>query len=593
LELGDEPAAPSAIETTRPEGRVVRVLPDVVGIDRAFDYVVPTSWEADGRAERVVVGSMVRVPLAGRRVDGWVTAIEVEPEPGVRLVELVKLRGAGPSPELLDLAGWAAWRWAGRRVAFLRAASPERMVAAAAKRRPRDPVPAGPRDVFDDAFDHGIATVRVAPDDDGLGVALAACRRGDALILTADAARARHLAVALRRAGVSVALAPDEWAAAAGGATVVGTRSAAWMPMPDLAAVVVIDEHDERFKEERTPAWHAREVALERARRAGVPAVMTSAVPSLEALRVGPLLRRDRSIERDDWPIVDVLDRRDEDPAKSGPFATDLRRHIDGDRRVVCVLNRTGRARLLACAACGELVRSDDGVQIMRLVDDELVSADGSERRPVICTACGSTALKTLRVGVERAREELEAFLGEPVDEITAASEERPQRRVAIGTEAVLHRVDQADVVVFLDFDQELLAVRQRAAEQAMAMIAQAARLVGGRGRGGRIVVQTRQPEHEVILAAGRGDPSLVAVAERDRRRPLRLPPYGAQVSVSGEGAAALIDSFGTVAGVQVRGPLDGRWLLRAESQNLILDRLAEVERPAARVRIDVDPLRV
>ena len=571
----------------------MRVLPDVVGIDRAFDYVVPTSWEADGRAERVVVGSMVRIPLAGRRVDGWVTAIEVEPESGVRLVELVKLRGMGPSPELLDLAGWAAWRWAGRRVAFLRAASPERMVAAAAKRRPRDPVPAGPRDVFDDAFDHGVATVRVAPDDDGLGVALAACRRGDALILTADTSRARHLAVALRRAGVSVALAPDEWAAAAGGATVVGTRSAAWMPMPDLAAVVVIDEHDERFKEERTPAWHAREVALERARRAGVPAVMTSAVPSLEALRAGPLLRRDRSIERDDWPIVDVLDRRNEDPTKSGPFAADLRRHIDGDRRVVCVLNRTGRARLLACAACGELVRSDDGGQIMRLVDDELVSADGSERRPVICTVCGSTALKTLRMGVERAREELEAFLGEPVDEITAASEQRPQRRVAIGTEAVLHRVDRADVVVFLDFDQELLAVRQRAAEQAMAMISQAARLVGGRGSGGRVVVQTRQPEHEVILAAGRGDPSLVAVAERDRRRPLRLPPYGAQVSISGEGAAALIDSFGTVDGVQVRGPLDGRWLLRAESHNPILDRLAEIERPAARVRIDVDPLRV
>ncbi len=571
----------------------MRVLPDVVGIDRAFDYVVPTSWEADGRAERVVVGSMVRIPLAGRRVDGWVTAVEVEPEFGVRLVELVKLRGMGPSPELLDLAGWAAWRWAGRRVAFLRAASPERMVAAAAKRRPRDPVPAGPRDVFDDAFDHGVATVRVAPDDDGLGVALAACRRGDALILTADTARARHLAVALRRAGVSVALAPDEWAAAAGGATVVGTRSAAWMPMPDLAAVVVIDEHDERFKEERTPAWHAREVALERARRAGVPAVMTSAVPSLEALRAGPLLRRDRSIERDDWPIVDVLDRRDEDPTRSGPFAADLRRHIDGDRRVVCVLNRTGRARLLACAACGELVRSDDGGQIMRLVDDELVSADGSERRPVVCTGCGSTTLKTLRMGVERAREELEAFLGEPVDEITAASEQRPQRRVAIGTEAVLHRIDRADVVVFLDFDQELLAVRQRAAEQAMAMISQAARLVGGRGSGGRVVVQTRQPEHEVIRAAGRGDPSLVAVAERDRRRPLQLPPYGAQVSISGEGAAALIDSFGTVEGVQVRGPLDDRWLLRAESHAPILDRLAEIERPAARVRIDVDPLRV
>ena len=64
-------------------------------------------------------------------------------------------------------------------------------------------------------------------------------------------------------------------------------------------------------------------------------------------------------------------------------------------------------------------------------------------------------------------------------------------------------------------------------------------------------------------------------------------------MSISGEGAAALIDSFGTVKGVQVRGPLDGRWLLRAESHTPILDRLAEIERPAARVRIDVDPLRV
>ena len=229
----------------------------------------------------------------------------------------------------------------------------------------------------------------------------------------------------------------------------------------------------------------------------------------------------------------------------------------------------------------------------MRLEGDELVAPDGTERRPVICTHCGSTALKTLRVGVERAREELEALLGEPVDEITAQTEGQPERRVAIGTEAVLHRVDRADVVVFLDLDQELLAVRQRAAEQALAMVAQAARLVGGRGSGGRLVVQTRQPDHEVIEAATKGDPSIVAVAERDRRRPLRLPPYGGQVSVSGAGGAALIDAFGAVDGVQVRGPLDDRWLLRAETLDPILDRLAATPRPAARVRIEVDPLRV
>lgn len=555
--------------------------------------MVPEGWEADGRAARVEIGAMVRVQLSGRRVAGWVTAVDVEPADGVRLAPIAKLSGIGPPAELIDLAGWAAWRWAGRRVPFLRAASPERMVAAVPRRRPPAAVPAGPRDVFDEAFEHGLATVRVAPADDGYDVALAACRRGDALIVAADARRARHLAVALRRAGISVALAPDDWALARGGATVVGTRSAAWMPMPSLAAVVVIDEHDERLKEERTPAWHARDVALERARRAGVSAVLTSPVPSLEALRAGPLLRRERSLERDDWPIVDVLDRRDDDPAKAGPFAERLRSHLPDDKRIVCVLNRTGRARLLACSACGELVRTEDGVSIMRLDGDELVSADGGERRPVVCVHCGATALKTLRMGVERAGEELSALIGEPVDEVTATSEGDPTTRVVIGTEAVLHRVSGADVVVFLDLDQELLAVRQRAAEQALAMLAHAARLTGGRRGGGRIVIQTRQPDHEVIDAARRGDPAVVAVAERDRRRALSLPPYGAQVAVSGAGGGELIDAFGAVPGVEIRGPIDDRWLLRAATPDPILDRLAETSRPAARVRIEVDPLRV
>jgi len=569
------------------------VLPDVIGIDREFDYVVPVDWETDGRAERVVVGAMVRVALAGRRVAGWVTAVDVEPASDVRLAPLTKLSGAGPSADLLALARWAAWRWAGSRVPFLRAASPESMVAGPAASRPRTPVPAGPGDVFDDAFDKGVATVRVAPADDGQAVALAACRRGDALIVTADARRARHLALALRRAGITVALAPDDWAIAAGGATVVGTRSAAWMPMPRLAAVVVIDEHDERLKEERTPAWHARDVVLERAARAGVPAVLTSPVPSLEALRAGPLLRRERSVERDAWPVVDVLDRRRDDPAKAGPFAERLRDHLPPDKRIACVLNRTGRARLLACGSCGELIRSEDGSRTMRLEGAELVTPDGGERRPVICIPCGSTAVKTLRVGVERAAEELAALVGEPVDEVTATTIEDPTRRVAIGTEAVLHRLDRVDVVVFLDLDQELLAVRQRAAEQAMMLLAQAARLTGGRRHGGRIVVQTRQPDHEVVDAARRGDPGVVAVAERDRRRALGLPPYGAQVAVSGAGAAEFVEAFGAVDGVGVRGPLDERWLLRAETLALILDGLAATPRPTARLRIEVDPLRV
>ncbi len=579
-------------DPTRPPGRVVRVVPDVPAIDREFDYLVPAAWVDDGRAARLAVGSMVRVELAGRRVAAWVVELDVKPPPGVKLSPLSKLSGVGPDAEMIDLAEWGAWRWAGRKVSFLRSASPPRMVAGVPRRRSRPRAPAGPGDVFDDAFTHGVAVVRTPPADDGVPLALAACRLGDSLLIVGEMARARRMAIALRRAGVTVALGPTEWATAAGGATVVGTRSAAWMPLPELAAVVVFDEHEEQLKEERTPTWHARDVALERARRRGVPALLSSPTPTLEALRAGRLLRPDRSAERAGWPIVDVLDRRDDDPVKAGLFAERLAERL-GEGRVVCVLNRLGRSRLLACASCGELVRSEDGASPMILLDDRLETADGTESRPVVCAHCGSTKLKNLRAGVTRAREELSALVGEPVDEVTASTDTAPVSRVVIGTEAVLHRVEQADVVVFLDLDQELLAPRQRAFEQALALLARAAGLLGPRRDGGRLVLQTRQPDHEVVQAARRADPSIVAVAERDRRKALGTPPYGAQVLVSGAGAAAFMAALGTPPGVRIRGPLDGRWLLRADTHRLVLDALAATPRPSSRLRVEVDPLRV
>ena len=535
---------------------------------------------------------MVRIGLHGRRVGGWVTAVGVDPPPGIELAELAKLSGEGPPPEMIDLAGWAAWRWAGRRVPFMRAASPPRMVAGLPDRGAPPMVPDGPSAVFAAAFEAGVAVVRQPPADDPFPVALAACRLGDALVIAADHPTARHLALALRRAGIRVALAPDDWALAAAGATVVGTRSAAWMPMPDLAAVVVVDEHDESLQEERTPTWHARDVALERGRRAGAPVVMVSPTPTLESLRAGRLLRPDRAAERSGWPHVDVLDRRRDDPVRGGLFAEGLADRIRGTGRVVCVLNRKGRARLLACDACGEIVRSEDGTTPMVLDAERLTTPDGRESRPAVCATCGATKLRNLRAGVSRAREELESLVGEEVAEVTSERTGEPTSRVIIGTEAVLHRVDGADVVVFLDFDQELLAARRRSSEQALVLAARAARLVGPRSRGGRVVIQTRQPEHEVVRALVASDPSIVAVAERDRRREQRWPPYGAEALISGAGASDFIESLGRPDGVAVLGPLDDRWLLRSAGHEPLLDALAATARPSARLRIEVDPLR-
>lgn len=587
-------STPSSAE---PGCRVVRVVPDVVGIDREFDYCVPEAWRRDGRAERLEVGSMVRVSLAGRRVGAWVSALDVEPPQGVEPAPLRTLSGVGPDAGMLELARWAAWRWAGSRVKFLRAASPQKMVAGVAQATGRQAVPSGPTDVYSRAFelarDHGVAVVRTPPGSDDVPLALEACRQGDALLVSADSARARLLGIALRRAGVKVALGTADWAAAAAGATVVGTRSAAWMPVPRLSSVVVFDEHDEALREQSSPTWHARAVALERARRAGVPAVLASPVPSLEALRAGPLLRPDRAAERNAWPRTEVLDRRGEDPVKAGLFAEGAGGLLRGAGRMVCVLNRKGRSRLLGCAACGELARTRDGSSPMLLEDSELRSPDGSEVRPPVCAECGDTRLKNLRAGVARAREELESLVGEAVEEVTASTVQQPAGRVVIGTEAVLHRLDAADVVLFLDLDQELLAPRQRAAEQTMALLARAARLLGPRHGGGRLVLQTRQPDHEVVRAVTRADPSIVAVAERDRRRSLRIAPYGAQVLVSGAGAEEFIGALGRPVGIRVLGPSDGRWLLQADSHEPLLDALESTPRPDSRLRIEVDPLRV
>ena len=90
-------------------------------------------------------------------------------------------------------------------------------------------------------------------------------------------------------------------------------------------------------------------------------------------------------------------------------------------------------------------------------------------------------------------------------------------------------------MVVFLDFDAELLAPRFRAGEQALWLLVRAARLVGPRAAGGRILVQTRLPRHEVLEAAVRADPGLLAEAERPRRKLLDLPPYAALARLTGD----------------------------------------------------------
>jgi len=211
-----------------------------------------------------------------------------------------------------------------------------------------------------------------------------------------------------------------------------------------------------------------------------------------------------------------------------------------------------------------------------------------------MCAACGSGRLRVLRVGVSRAREDLERLAGQAVEEITgeAAPGSPPRASVVVGTAAVLHRVTHAWAVVFLDLDQELVAPRWRAAEDAMALVARAARVVGGRADGGRIVIQTRLPGHEVVDAAVHADPSRLTVVESARRVALGFPPERAVALVSGTAAGAYAAAVAASTGVEVMGPNRDTWLIRAPDHRSLCDALGAAPRPRGRLRVAVDPLR-
>lgn len=572
--------------------RVGRVVPNVTGLDKEFDYLVP-----DHLTDDVTVGTLVRVELQGRRIGGWV--VELDPVDALdpdQLKPIAKVTGRGPDAQVVELTTWASIRWVARRRHFLQAASPQRAVTGVPGLR-RSGAVMEPRSPASTAiFESGGGVLRLPPASDPMPAVFSAASIGPALVVVPSVDQARLLAARLRRSGWSVALLPDDWAAAAGGVDlVIGSRIAAWAPCPGLAAAMVLDEHDEALQEEGSPTWHARDVLIERCRRADVPLLLVSPSPTLTALEWGPLTRPPHERERRGWPIVDVIDRSDTEPWKRSLLSSELIRHLrDPERTVVCVSNTTGRARLLACRECRELARCERCDAAVVLDDDEqLACRRCGQVRPAVCLACGAGRFANLRPGVTRLREEIEAAAGRTTALVAGGDEDPPPNAgVYVGTEAALHRVDRADTVAFLDFDREILAPRYRAGEQAMALLVRAARLVGPRAHGGRVLIQTFMPRHEVIQAALLADPGRMSAHERERRELLGLPPYGAYAELSGSGSDEFVDSIPPSEGVVIAGG-GADYVARADDW-MVLGRAlgAGTRPPGSRLRIAVDPPR-
>ena len=585
--------SPGPVALPEPGASVGRVVTDVAGVDKEFDYLVPAHLARDVR-----IGTQVRVDLNGRRVGAWVVALGTEASPGLPLRAIAKVRGWGPEPALVDLAAWAAWRWAGRRRALLATATAPTAVPVLPVPAHRPPAPPPPAPLMAALPVDRPVIVRLPPSSDATPLVAELAQRGPTLVVVPSVRRGVVLAGRLRRAGGDVAVVPDDWAQArAGAAVVIGARAAAWAPCPGLAGVVVIDGHDQRLIQEQAPTWSAVTVAAERARRARVPCVVVSPCPTVELLAAGSLRLVDRHTERQGWAPLEVIDRRHDDP-RLGLYSEPLVALIRAEHRVVCVLNRTGRARLLACASCGELARCEEcGSALVQQPDASsprlLTCPRCHLERPPVCAECGSSRLRLLRVGVTRAREELQAVSGRPVGEVTATTGPLPDCEVLVGTEAVLHRLspaDKVDAVAFVDFDQELLAPRVGAGEDALALLAHASRLAGGRS--GRVLVQTRLPEHPVVRAAVLADPAILTEPELAVRQALRLPPSTAVALVSGPAAGTYVEELRR-AQLEVLGPDRDEWLVKAPDSRRLADGLAGASRPPGRLRVAVDPGRL
>jgi primosomal protein N' (replication factor Y) len=437
------------------------------------------------------------------------------------------------------------------------------------------------------------------------------------------------------------------WEAVAKGEAriVVGARSALFLPFADLALIVVDEEHDSAYKQEDGFVYHARDLAVARAKIEGCPVVLASATPSLETLwnaengRYGWLrlaARHGAAV----MPEINLVDLRAYPPAPgewlSPPLRVAMAETLERGEQTLLFLNRRGYAPLVLCRACGERLRAPDS-------DSWLVEHRYSGRlvchltgfsmvKPKRCPHCqAEDSLVSVGPGVERVEEEtarlfpgarLAVFSSDTVSDAAAARALIETMTdggidILIATQAAAkgHDFPHLNLVGVVDADLGLRGGDLRAGERTFQLLTQVSGRAGRRERPGRALIQTWAPDHPVMGALAAGDRNSFTAIELAERRAAALPPFTrlAAVIISGPDPAALggfCEAMARVApnaeGVEVFGPADApiglvrgrrrkRFLVRSERT---VDLGAYMEAWRARIRlpgpirmtVDIDP---
>jgi primosomal protein N' (replication factor Y) len=356
---------------------------------------------------------------------------------------------------------------------------------------------------------------------------------------------------------------------------VVGTRSAVFAPMPDLGLILIDEEHDGSYKQEETPRYHARDVAVMRAKLGGITIVLGSATPSLESWNNAERGRYARiemleRVQSRPLPVVEMIDMRAEfrETGQEQIFARQLieetQTTLDRGEQVIVLLNRRGYSFVVMCRACGEKIECENcaiSLTYHKHSDEQDLAGParvgarlechycGFRRGvPSHCPKCNSEHLFFLGAGSQQGEERLqELFPNARIGRMdrdtvrTRGDMERLLQRLhsgeinlLVGTQMIAkgHDIHGVTLVGVVGADFALGLPDFRAAERVFQLLTQVSGRAGRGDKPGRVLVQTYQPDHYVNQFARQHDYTGFAAREMYFRRAMRYPPFAALANV-------------------------------------------------------------
>ena len=388
---------------------------------------------------------------------------------------------------------------------------------------------------------------------------------------------------------------------------VIGTRLAVFTPMDDVGLIVVDEEHDGSFKQDNELRYHARDLAVWRAKQSGCPIILGSATPSLEswhkaqsgAYRLLQLTERAHTAAQ--LPHVEILNvgRLKLDNGFSPQALQLLKQNFEAGGMSLVYLNRRGFAPALFCGDCGHTFGcpncSAKMVLHQRARQLRCHHCDHREPIPFKCPDCGNQDLTAVGHGTQRVEETLRAFLPKAavvrVDRDSTAHKNDwadLYRRIAdneidilVGTQMLAkgHDFARLNLVIVLNADGSLYSADFRAPERLFAELMQVSGRAGRADKPGKVLIQTQLPEHPVFAAVKAQDYAVFAENELNERQMFAMPPFGFQTTIRAD-APRVADAMEFLnAAKETLAPLLPESVSQFGAAPMLMVRLAERER--------------